>query len=74
MTRQFARLAAALAVIESVQEEHQPVEDWVPTRAAFSGRELRAVYCSCGADDYAECPTAMLVRDVDTDLDKGECP
>ncbi len=35
---------------------HMPVEDWVEVHYAHNGRELRAVYCSCGYDDFEECP------------------
>lgn len=39
--------------------QHQPIEDWVPVHDSFLGKELRAVYCSCGNDDYSECMEAQ---------------
>lgn len=38
----------------SEEVKHSPIYDLVPCREAWSGRELRGVYCICGSDDYEE--------------------
>lgn len=49
-------------------DAHEPIEDWVPSYYAYGGRELVAVYCSCGHEDYNECP------DRDREVDPRDLP